>query len=98
MPGGMPKSDHEAIAEAAGDGSAGGTTPRSFNDGQYLRPMPEPASVKDYSASQIPKGARYLNVKRAFSATTLPWTAQLICASRSAAFWLWSLRRLNTAK
>jgi hypothetical protein len=53
MPGRMPQSDHEDVAAAADDGSAGGTSQRkqgSFT-GQYLKPLLERASVQPMGRS-----------------------------------------------
>jgi hypothetical protein len=49
----MPRSDHEDVAAAADDGSAGGTSQRkqgSFT-GQYLKPLLERASVQPMGRS-----------------------------------------------
>jgi len=52
----------------------------------FAREMPQFRLRKTRSACVAPtgKGGAYLNVKRAFSKTTLPWAAQVIWASRRA--------------
>ena len=57
MPGCMPQSDHEAIAEAAGDGRARGTSQSKqvSAKGQYLKPILDRASTKPVIVATTPK-------------------------------------------